>query len=273
MPALTLRNMHRAARKAVRDVKHRGLGLPWMDVEPRDCFLASWPRSGNTWLRHILYFYVTGRDTLDMATLDAFAPIIDGIDLKTHLAAMGDAERRYIKTHELAAPYLTRGRIVYLVRDGRDAMLSYHKYRMAFNNAPADFDLFLTNCLADRYRYHSWHRNVASWLALRDDPAMLLLRFEDMRADPRAAFLRVLGHLGLPADADRVDRAVALATPERVNATFRTEIRARRAAGDGAGQGGLVERWRETYSEDQQRRFEAKAGEVLRALGYTTLYG
>lgn len=270
MSRMTFRN----ARKVLRDVKHRGLGLPWMAVEPRDRFLASWPRSGNTWLRHILYFYLTGRDALDMTTLDSFCPIIDGIDLKRHLAAMTGQEQRFIKTHELAAPYLTTGRIVYLVRDGRDATWSYHKYRLGMNpGTPKDFDTFLRLCLDNRIRYHSWHRNVASWLALRDDPSMLLLRFEDMRADPRAAFLRILDHLGIPADAARVDRAVALATPERVNATFRSEIAARHSPGDGAGQGGVVERWREAYTPAQQKLFEDRAGPVLRALGYPLQHG
>lgn len=263
----------RNARKVLRDVKHRGLGLPWMAVEPRDRFLASWPRSGNTWLRHILYFYTTGRDDLDMTTLDAFCPIIDGVDLKTHLAAMAGQEWRFIKTHELGAPYLTGGRIVYLVRDGRDATWSWHKYRLGLNpGTPQDFDTFLKACLTDRVRYCSWHRNVATWMKLRDDPAMLMMTFEDMRTDPRAAFLRVLAHLEIPVEEARVDRALALATPEKVNATFASEVAARNRAGHGGGQGGVVERWRSTYTEDQQRLFEDKAGDVLKALGYTTLF-
>lgn len=97
---------------------------------------------------------------------------------------------------------------------------------------------------------------------------MLLLRFEDMRADPRGTFLQVLRHLDIQIDTERVDTAVALATPDRVNASFRSEVSARWRRGDASGQGGVVERWRTVYTPSQLELFEDKAGDVLRALGY-----
>jgi len=242
-----------------------------MRVEPRDCFLASWPRSGNTWLRHIIYFYTTGISDLDMTTLDSFCPIIDGIELKQHLLKMEDQEHRFIKSHELCAPYLLNGRIVYLVRDGRDATWSYYKYRLGRrHHSPSDFDSFLRLCLNDKIRYYSWHRNVSSWLKYKHNPSMLLLRFEDMRADPKGTFVSILDHLDIPIDLERVDASVALATPDRVNSTFRSEVGARLGRGDGVGHGGLVERWREVYTREQLDMFEDKAGDVLRSLGYRT---
>lgn len=268
MRLLTPRRLRRNARKILRDVRHRGLGQPWMEVEPRDCFLASFPRSGNTWLRHILYFYLTGAEAVDMSALDAFCPIIDGIDLQHHLAARAGESHRFIKTHELGAPYLLTGKVVLLVRDGRDATWSWHRYRMAFNNETPDFDRFLKACLDDRYRYRSWHSNVGSWMPLIDSDRVLMLRFEEMRADTEGVFARVLAHLGIPADPDRIVQAVALATPGKVAETFRSEVRARRATGDGAGQGGTVERWRSQYTPAQLELFEAKAGDLLAQLGY-----
>lgn len=262
------RRLRRNARKLIRDIRHRGLGQPWLTVEPRDCFLASFPRSGNTWLRHILYFYLTGAEHVDMTTLDAFCPVIDGVDLKHHLAARATDSHRFIKTHELGAPYFLTGKVALLIRDGRDATWSWHRYRMAFNNASPDFDQFLKACLADRYRYRAWHTNVASWLDLGTHPNLLLLHFEDMRADPAAVFTRVLDHFDIPADPDRIARAVQMATPNKVADTFRSEVRARRAAGDGAGQGGAVQRWRQEYSPEQLRLFEQASGPVLKRAGY-----
>lgn len=266
---LTPRRMYRNSRKVIRDIKHRVIGLPWLEVEPRDRFLASFPRSGNTWLRHILYFYVTGSETVDMSALDNFAPILDGINLRPKLAKMAGAEHRYIKTHELPADYLMTGKTVYLTRDGRDATWSWHRYNKSFDASTPDFDTFLKNCLEDRYRYRAWHTNVGAWLKYRDNPSVFFLRFEDMRADPAGAFDAVLRHIGLPIDAARAAWAVERADPNTVAQTFKSEIAARRAPGDGAGQGGVVERWRTEYTPEQLDLFERKAGPVLEAFGYT----
>lgn len=268
MRALKPRNIVRNARKVVRDVRHRGLGQPWMEVEPRDRFLASFPRSGNTWLRHILYFYLQDNETVDMTELDEFCPIIDGIDLKAKLARKGDAAQRFIKTHELGADYFLAGKIVFLVRDGRDATLSWHKYRMGFGQANGDFDAFLRACLDDKFRYKAWHTNVASWLPLVDSPRTLLLKFEDLKADTAGVFAQVLAHMDVPVDQDRIARAVALASPNKVAQTFKSEVRARHTVGDGAGQGGQSDRWRASYTPEQLKLFDDKAGEVLTALGY-----
>lgn len=268
MRPMTPRNIRRNARKLIRDIRHRGLGEPWMTVEPRDCFLASFPRSGNTWLRHILYSYMTGAEGVDMTTLDAFCPIIDGVDLQRHIAAQGDAPHRFIKTHELGAPYLLNGKVVFLVRDGRDATWSWHRFRMVFNNETPDFGEFLEASLADRHRYYSWPTNVASWMPLIESERVLLLRFEEMRADPEGVFARVLDHFGIPSVPERIAEAVELSTPRKVADTFRSELRAQWTKGDGAGQGGTVERWRTQYTPEQLELFEARAGDLLTRLGY-----
>jgi hypothetical protein len=48
---------------------------------------------------------------------------------------------------------------------------------------------------------------VQSWARCRSFP-VLVLRYEDMQADPEAAFSSVLKHIGVPADPERVARAV-----------------------------------------------------------------
>lgn len=145
----------RTLRKVRRDVQHRVLGLPWMTVSDEHCVLASWPRSGNTWLRHILFFYFYQNDQVDMTTLDQYIPLIDSVDLKTHLAAPNPAPYRFLKSHELGAPYFRNGRIILIVRDGRDATYSWHHYMQSLYGVKEDFPTFLDACLRDRYRYKS----------------------------------------------------------------------------------------------------------------------
>ena len=65
LPKKLLRN----ARKIRRDVRHRLIGVPWMDVRPQDRFLFSYPRSGNTWLRHIVHHLSSGVQVNDLSLI------------------------------------------------------------------------------------------------------------------------------------------------------------------------------------------------------------
>ena len=164
---------------------------------------------------------------------------------------------------------MTKGKIVYLVRDGRDAVWSYHKYYRGYDRGPKDFDTFLDQALAGKVGYKSWHQNVASWLELNESPNFMLLKFEDMVQDPVSMFKKILTHLEIEIDEDRVLRATRKSNPERVSQTFQSDLRVKKTSGSGAGQGGTVERWRTAYTQEQLLRFEEKAGDVLHQLGYT----
>jgi hypothetical protein len=258
----------RSLRKVRRDLQHRVLGLPWMRPEPRDCFIASWPRSGNTWLRHMLFFYFNPGAASDMATIDRMIPVIDSIDLQRDLAPVADTGLRLIKSHEEAAAYFLTGKVIYIVRDGRDATYSWYHFRRKLYGEEIAFDAFLDRCLRDGYRYRSWHTNVAGWLAYRDHPHMLLLHYEAVMADPQAAFASVLRFIGLVPDADRIAGAVAQSSRERVGQSFQSMVQARGKTFSGTAGGPAEGRWRDSFTPAQQARFVSAAGATLTALGY-----
>lgn len=258
----------RRSKKVVRDVRHRLLGLPWLAVESRDRFVFSWPRSGNTWLRHMLFFYMTGAQEIDMDRLNAFCPTVDNLDFKQRLDDLGDAPYRFIKSHEPASDIFLKGKIAYIVRDGRDATLSYHDYRKKIHGQKEDFDTFLRQCVNNRIRYGSWARNVGSWLAFDANPAMLILKYEDILDDPHGSFVRILQHFEIEIDADRVEAAIRSSSIDRVNKTFGTLTAAAKGPGFSGGLGGGSGKWRSTYTEEQLDIFMKASADVMSKLGY-----
>src|SRR5579872_7348300 len=94
-------------------LRHRGLSA-------NDIFLASYPRSGNTWLRFVLSEALSGEE-IDFDNINSFIP-----ELKWHkqgkplLAGQG----RVIKTHEQYRKEYKKA--IYIVRDVRDCALSAH---------------------------------------------------------------------------------------------------------------------------------------------------
>lgn len=262
-----LRRAWRVARKVRRDLVHRILGVPWMEVRPDDSFLFSYPRSGNTWLRHIVYYALEGSHLDTFEQMEKRLPTIDMVDFAGHLRALPPGPR-FMKSHLPYAPYFLNGKVVYIVRDGRDALISYYDYFRHIHRYRRSFDDFLTKALAGRLRYGSWHDNVGSWIAHSDHPNFLLVRYEEMRADPLGAAKRVFAFCNLPVSEERCAEAVAASSVENVHAAFRTLHIARGTAFSGGVSSGGKKGWRTTMTAEQNARFVDKAGPLLERLGY-----
>jgi len=158
-----------------------------METTPPFFWLASFPRSGNTFVRNILY-EVFG---LTSGTWDVND---DGVVLEPACFA-----HPVVKTHMLPQhlPNDTPGiKAVYLVRDGRDAMVSIAHHR---SNIVAPGSDFLENLRAAIYAendsfFGGWSKNVTCWLQRAD----LLVRYEDLIRDPAAATERIRRLVKLP---------------------------------------------------------------------------
>jgi hypothetical protein len=116
-----------------------------------------------------------------------------------------------------------------------------------------------------------WSQNVRSWTA-EPSPVVLVLRYEDMLADPMPAFASVAAHLRLGATPAQIGEAVELSAFKRLQSeetrsgfVERSE-KARRFFREGrAGQ------WREALTPAQVDRVCAEHGDQMRRFGYLPL--
>jgi estrone sulfotransferase len=252
--------------RGLREFCHVHLKVPRIRVRPDDCFLISWPRSGNTWLSHMLI------DAMDEQGLGGAGPKwLTGLGRSLRhdfVRRSSTTSRRVFKSHDRFAPFYLRGRVVYLVRHGLDATVSYHHYRTAMGGKTRDWKTFLDRCLADRVRHGGWHRHVETWLEHRADPAMLVVQYEKMVENPGHELARVLDHYQVTVPADRIPRAVERASLEAVHGSFQQRARDHGKAFSG-GLGGGTGRWRERFTEDDRQRFMLRSGRAMALLGYT----
>jgi Sulfotransferase domain len=121
-----------------------------------------------------------------------------------------------------------------------------------------------------RQRLLGWSGHVMSWLDQRDIP-VLLVRYEDMQADPAGQLRRVLDFAGRAASDDEVARAVAFADFAELSGQERGKgfrEAPRPYAGGSFFRRGEAGAWRDELTAEQVARIEAAHGAVMRRLGY-----
>ncbi|WP_271438354.1 sulfotransferase domain-containing protein [Pontixanthobacter luteolus] len=210
-------------------------------------WLASYLKSGNTWLRSLLTAYLAGPDQFDLNALiggqEAF--LREAIDDHTGITsancspdelipyqadffrslAAEAAAPCFIKTHSAYRksasgvslfPAEASAGVVHIVRDPVDVVPSYahHEGRdfdhiiQRMADPDAAMDLWPgRSSMMVPQIVSSWSENVSSWAEQREIPLMLL-RYEDLQADACAAFSKVLRFCGIEVDPARVAAAV-----------------------------------------------------------------
>ncbi len=212
-------------------------------------WLASYPKSGNTWVRVFLTNYLSdGEEPIDINHLrggpiasdreifDRWAGVEasdlsfeDIADLRPHVyrqMASHIAHPLYVKVHdactrnsdsELLFPPDVTAAVAYLIRNPLDVAVSYS------HHGGRDLEKVVeTMCDPDGYVYENPSRlspqlpqRLLSWSAhiasWVDDSGfdVEVIRYEDILADPEGCFARLLRTLGLPLDPEKLAKAVA----------------------------------------------------------------
>lgn len=268
-------------------------------------WLASYPKSGNTWLRIFLANYLLDRKEpmpinqvhrigMGDAIANAYRMVAQGpvnvSDLRTSLAlrpkvlkgiVANGAQINFVKTHnartrafgvELIPTHLTRSAI-YIVRNPLDMVLSYSKhYGQPLDAAAAAIgrsDMTIAPDSGTVAQYlGSWSEHVLSWVRCRDFP-VLALRYEDMVSDPEAAFAKALGHIGVPVEPERLARAIRFSSFEELR---RQEEKGgfieRSAHSERFFDSGRAGRWRAELPPEAAERIRRDHARVMREFDY-----
>lgn len=247
------------ARDAYVRFRHRGL-------RREDVALASYPRSGNTWTRFLLYQLISGTES-SFAEVDAGVPYI-GEHTPATRRLLPDGGR-LIKTHEYTPSLYSRA--VYLVRDPRDVILSEHRHQTKFGFYRRPLDDFVDDFVAGRvHGLGTWSSHVERWLdaSERDDQRVIVVRFEALRSDAAGQLARIAAFLGLDADPDRLEFAIEASSLARMRKAEDRSDMARVNPEIRHISEGKVGGWSERLTAGQQERIERAAGPVMERLGY-----
>ncbi len=159
-------------------------------------WVASYPRSGNTFLRTVLWQCFGLRSAsiypMDLGGNKQLEEYVGHIEHgRDHKIKFPDNAIPLLKTHEHQSD---NAPAIYIVRDGRAACVSLAKF---YKN------LKLKNVVEGRHQFGPWSNHVKSWHPW-NRPNTLLLRYEDMLNDLPAAVESIGEYLDMNPTCDRI---------------------------------------------------------------------
>jgi hypothetical protein len=165
-------------------------------------WLASFPRSGNTMVR-ILLHKVYGQPSYSLYEERPGEGFADTMGSAGQIAEDGLDELRrrpgpcFVKTHGFP---LDESPALCLVRDGRDALVSYAHFLLAYEPDAWSwhtFDDVLRVLVESPDYYGGWTGNVLAWHERTASAPTVWLRYEDLVADPTGRLEAALSRLGV----------------------------------------------------------------------------
>jgi hypothetical protein len=166
-----------------------------------DAFIVSFPKCGRTWLRVQIgralqqHFGLNVEDVVtieDMADLDPRVPRI------RMLHADKPQRKRPEELRPAVVEYFRHRKVVFLIRDPRDVVVSLYMQRTKRGMQP-----FFSGSLAEFLdepigSFDTMMRYYSLWAERGPvEPNLLIVRYEDMHADPVRELRRVLDFVGL----------------------------------------------------------------------------
>lgn len=269
-------------------------------------WIASYPKSGNTWVRAFIHNYIENIDvSLDINTIhrqsvdevkayryQAFIPdnktttelnLEEICAIRPMVQAQMAAESPatlFVKTHNFQGEYkgyplhnwqVSSGAI-YIVRNPLDVAVSLkHYFDYSYDEAIA----FMAEDMAGTPNepenvpqvISSWSRHVASWT--QGGRNMLVLKYEDMLANPQRCFRKIETLLGFKKDIKRLQKAIRYSSFSQLRKQEQAKgfVEKHENAGQFFRQG-KQNQWREELSESQIKQIISDHREQMTRFKY-----
>lgn len=162
--------------------------VPIDESTPEDIFLVGYPKSGNTFLQHIVsHLYYNLNYNQSRSLIETLVPDIHSSKYYSRLN-----DTCFFKSHGL--PNDRYKNVIYIYRDGRDALVSYFHMLNGKGKKISIDELFIKDlsiypCM--------WHEHIENWLQNPYKANILYVKYEDLIRDPCNTFESIAKFIGV----------------------------------------------------------------------------
>jgi len=206
-------------------------------------WLASYPKSGNTWVRFLLTNLLHGPFENSQKIFEVTPVLERGV---AH-SLLREDRANLIKTHWTFSSALDFMELavgaIYIVRDPFDVALSTLNYILMQQNGIADWNADRLRQVSDRYVLNylrtggdtnwiragmgTWTEHAQSWLHNDAGLPVRIVRYDDLVADTKFVLRGICDFISLDASDRQLEEAVARSSFEAMRAMEEREIRNR----------------------------------------------
>ncbi len=271
-------------------------------------WLASYPKSGNTWVRMFLNSYFWGQEgrqdlnRLDLSTYGGSSKSsyrqvtsrdVDALSDQEIMALTPNAHTFiaskhdrfvFVKTHNLLSTYYDIPLItpsvthsaLYILRNPLDMVLSVADHFGLDLDRAIDFlndpnGSTAPNETMVRQIFCSWKMNAKTWTEQSPFPVMVV-RYEDLHDQPQESFTKILDFLGANPDPKQVARAVKQSSFKALRSMEKRDGFTERSRHSKAFfRVGKTGQWKSKLTSDQVNRIVRPNADLMKKFGYLPL--
>jgi len=162
--------------------------LFFLEYEERDTdiYVATFMKSGTTWMQVILYNMLTKGD-MDFNHIYEVSPWPrnEAFNGKTPDRINNLPEPRILKTHD---PYFnfnknTKGKFIFVYRDGKDVAASLYHHNKNYLNPELEFNTNFKGNFMDTDTELNWFKFTREWLINKNNWTILYISYEQLQTD------------------------------------------------------------------------------------------
>ena len=244
-------------------------------------YVIGYPKSGNTWLCFLLAYCLNAEyDDLDAPGIHPTKAeqrryVKGGLAHTSYQNKVG----KILKTHQLEQTS-SQEPLIYLVRDGRDVMVSYYFFKNNYLYARDSFSvkkylLQIRNLINSNFKTTSEYRDFSAFLRQYSDEwanhtssclqrqPIAIIRYEDLKTTPEATLNELFQQLDVGVSSDIVRQALTI---------FDFQKLSQRQEGEEDPSSffrkGIVGDWKNHFSDEDLEFFWQRAAGVMTQLGY-----
>lgn len=184
--------------------------IPCTKTNLDDVFVVGYPKSGNTWMQSLICGILFGVRP-DLAPERLIQEIVPDLHYKKYYKRFGKTQ--CFKSHDLPSSMLKK--VIYLVRDGRDVIVSYYHFLRATRDPKVSWDDFLADS-SENIPFGSWKQHVTAWRENPFDADILWIKYEDLKLDPTKELTRVCSFIGVERSEEFLRQLCEQATFEKM---------------------------------------------------------